>query len=260
MIIPIFQVDAFTNQLFKGNPAAVCPLDAWLDDSLLQSIAAENNLSETAFLVKKNGYYEIRWMTPLKEVDLCGHATLASSFVIFEYLEHQANRIVFQSKSGQLIVEKENSLISMNFPAFLPESWEAPAELLEALNPEPVEVLFHKSFVAVFDSEEAIRLMEPKIDLFLSLDAEVVIITAPGETADFISRVFAPRLGIDEDPVTGFAHTILTPYWAERLKKTKLHAFQLSKRGGELFCEHLGERVKISGEAVLYSTGKIFIP
>ena len=148
----------------------------------------------------------------------------------------------------------------MNFPALIPKSCEAPAELLAALNPKPVEVLFHKSYMAVFDSEEAISLMEPKIDLFLSLDAEVVIITAPGESADFVSRVFAPRFGIDEDPVTGYAHTILTPYWAERLKKTKLHAFQLSKRGGELFCEHLGERVKISGEAVLYSTGKIFIP
>ena len=259
MKLKIYQVDAFTNKVFGGNPAAVCPLDKWLEDDMLQNIALENNLSETAFFIKEENRLHIRWFTPTSEVDLCGHATLASSFLLFNILGYESNRIVFNSKSGELIVEKENELISLNFPARNPQAINADKLLVEALTENPSEVLFDKSTVCVFDNEDQIRKMKPKITDFLKLNTHGVIITAPGDKVDFVSRFFAPDVGIDEDPVTGYAHTILIPYWAKRLNKQKLHALQVSKRGGELFCENLGKRVKISGNAVLYLEGEVTI-
>jgi PhzF family phenazine biosynthesis protein len=259
MKLKIYQVDAFTNKVFGGNPAAVCPLDNWLEEEVMQNIALENNLSETAFFIKENDKYHIRWFTPTNEVDLCGHATLASSFVLFNILGNNSKKIVFHSRSGELIVEKERELISLNFPARNPKNIKTDKILLEALTEKPTEVLFDKSTVCVFDSEDQIRNMKPRIRDFLKLNTHGVIITAPGNEADFVSRFFAPDVGIDEDPVTGYAHTILIPYWAKRLNKQKLHALQVSKRVGELFCENLGKRVKISGNAVLYLEGEITI-
>ncbi len=259
MKLKIYQVDAFTNKVFGGNPAAVCPLDKWLDDEGLQNIALENNLSETAFFVKEEDKFHIRWFTPVSEVDLCGHATLASSYVLFNILGYKSNEIIFNSRSGELIVEKENELISLNFPTRKPKMVKAEEILLNAFPETPDEVLFNKSTMCVFDSEDTIRNMQPKIRYFLNIDTHGVIITAPGDEVDFVSRFFAPDVGIDEDHVTGYAHTILIPYWAERLKKQKLHALQVSKRGGELICEYLGDRVKIAGNAVLYLEGEIII-
>lgn len=259
MNIAIYQVDAFTSNVFGGNPAAVCPLDKWLDDEVMQNIAAENNLSETAFFVKENGKYRIRWFTPTSEVDLCGHATLASSFVLFNKLNYEKNKVEFESRSGKLIVERNNDLISLNFPSRNPQPIEADEILLNALPIKPNELLFDKTTICVFDTEEEVRSMKPEIMEFLKVSTHGVIITAPGNEVDFVSRFFAPDVGINEDPVTGYAHTLLIPYWAKRLGKDKLHALQVSKRGGELFCENLGERVKIAGNATLYFEGKISI-
>lgn len=259
MNLKLYQVDAFTSKLFGGNPAAVCPLEHWLEDIVMQNIAAENNLAETAFFVKEDSGYRIRWFTPTSEVDLCGHATLASSYVLFNKLNYKEEKIVFASKSGNLIVEKEGELISLNFPARNPQQIEADDALLNALPITPKEVLFDKTTVCVFENENQIRSIQPKIKEFLNVQTHGVIITAPGDNVDFVSRFFAPDVGIDEDPVTGYAHTLLIPYWANRLKKDKLHALQVSNRGGELFCENLDGRVKISGAGVLYLEGTINI-
>jgi PhzF family phenazine biosynthesis protein len=256
----IYVVDAFTGRLFGGNPAAVCPLENWLDDGLLQSIAAENNLSETAFFVKDKDYYSIRWFTPEAEVDLCGHATLASSYVYFNFINKNASRVVFQSKSGELIVEKEKDLLSLNFPSQKPLPVSVPqSNIINAFPIKPNEVLMGIKNFLVFESEEIIRDIKPNYALLKDIEGDGVIITAKGDKVDFVSRYFSPGDGIDEDPVTGSAHTHLIPYWSEKLGKKKLTALQVSKRGGELFCEDLGERVKISGRAVLYSVGKIYI-
>ena len=259
MTLKIYQVDAFTNKIFGGNPAAVCPLENWLDNEILQNIANENNLSETAFFVKENNSFHIRWFTPASEVDLCGHATLAASFILFNKLNYLEEKIIFKSKSGELIVEKNNDLISLNFPARNPEKINADEVLLNALTKKPLEVYFDKSIVCVFENETQIRKLNPRIKDFLNLQTHGVIITAPGDNVDFVSRFFAPDVGIDEDPVTGYAHTLLIPLWTRKLNKNKLTALQVSKRGGELFCENLNGRVKISGNAVLYSEGEIFI-
>lgn len=259
MRIPIYQVDAFTDQLFSGNPAAVCPLEKWLDDSVLQNIATENNLSETAFFVKEEDHYHIRWMTPTNEVDLCGHATLASAFVIFNELDKTLDKIVFHSRSGELIVTRDGGLISLNFPANKPAPQTSPGNLLDVFPIAPQEVLFNKTFLLVFRSEAEIRRMKPDIKKLLEVPTFGAIITARGDSVDFVSRFFVPQAGIDEDPVTGYAHTLLIPYWSEKLRKKKLHALQVSKRGGELFCEDLKERVKISGKAVLYFKGRIVL-
>lgn len=259
MKLKLYQVDAFTNKIFGGNPAAVCPLEYWLDDATLQNIALENNLSETAFFVEEKEGYRIRWFTPSSEVDLCGHATLATSYVLFNILNYSESKIEINSRSGKLIVEKENDLINLNFPSRNPQKVEAEEILINALGVKPLEVFFDKSLICLLENEETVRNLNPKIKDFLKLEIHGVIITAKGNEVDFVSRFFAPDVGIDEDPVTGYAHTLLIPLWAKKLNKNKLHALQVSKRGGELFCEYLGERVKISGKAALYLEGEINI-
>lgn len=256
----IYIVDAFTNKLFGGNPAAVCHLESWLDDSLMQKIAAENNLAETAFFVRNLDHYDIRWFTPVAEVDLCGHATLAASFVYFNFINKNASKIVYQSLSGELVVEKDGEMLSLNFPAQKPLPINIPeTNLMNAFDIKPKEVLKGVKNFLVFETEEEVTNMKPDMELLKNITGDGVIITAKGNEVDFVSRFFAPYIGINEDPVTGSAHTHLIPYWSEKLGKKKMKALQVSARGGELFCEDLGERVRISGRAVLYSHGKIFI-
>ncbi len=258
--IPIFQVDAFTGRLFSGNPAAVCPLAEWLEDSLLQAIARENNLSETAFFVHlKDNEFQIRWFTPTTEVDLCGHATLASAFVIFRYIDSSLQEIVFHSRGGLLKVRQDGDLIAMDFPVRQPSSCKVPQELVEALGRQPQEVLSAEDYLVVFAEEEEVRTLRPDFQRLRNLDLRGVIVTARARDVDFVSRFFAPKLGVDEDPVTGSAHCVLTPYWANRLNKDTLVAHQLSDRGGELFCTYLKDRVIIAGRAVLYMKGNIYL-
>jgi len=257
MKFTIYQVDAFTSELFGGNPAAVIPLEEWLDDAVMQNIALENNLSETAFIVKENDNYHIRWMTPTVEVPLCGHATLASSFVMFNILEPSLEKIVFNSKSGELIVTRDNDMISLDFPANKPEPVEFNRKLIDAIPQEPKELLRNDAHVAVYGDEKTIRQISPDLRVILTEAPGGLIVTAPGDDVDFVSRYFVPSSGIDEDPVTGYAHTVLTPYWSEKLRKDKLHANQVSQRGGDLYVEDLKGRVKISGRAVLYLKGEI---
>jgi PhzF family phenazine biosynthesis protein len=259
MRIPLYQVDAFTDQVFSGNPAAVCPLERWLDDAMLQAIALENNLSETAFLVAKGDDYELRWFTPTVEVPLCGHATLASGFVILNLLQPQRSRITFHTKSGPLQVERDGDLLAMDFPALRYADCAPPALLLEALGVKPTQVVEADwAYLAVFDSADIVRTLQPNMWRLLDVGRNVII-SAAGSDVDFVSRFFAPVSGVPEDPVTGSAHCILTPYWAKRLGKTKLRARQVSKRGGELRCELRGERVLLAGKAVLYMEGSIQI-
>jgi PhzF family phenazine biosynthesis protein len=257
MKIPIFQVDAFTSKVFSGNPAAVCPLDYWLDDGQLQSIASENNLSETAFFVNRGDYYQLRWFTPQAEVDLCGHATLASAFVIMNNINPELNEITFGTRSGELIVKKNGELFSMDFPAHPPEECETPKNLLDAMDIKPSKVFASNYYMAVFESEKEVRDLHPYMTLLKELDRIGIIITAPGDQVDFVSRFFAPAVGIPEDPVTGSAHCTLIPYWADELKKSKMIARQVSRRGGEIHCELMDNRVIISGKAILYLKGSI---
>jgi PhzF family phenazine biosynthesis protein len=261
MKIRIYQVDAFTDKVFSGNPAAVCPLDNWLDDSILQNIAAENNLAETAFYVRGKEHLEIRWFTPKVEVDLCGHATLAAAFVLFNYEDHDSDLINFYShRSGMLTVTRNEDLLTLNFPTDDIHQIELPAEVKNAFNFTPLEC--HKGntdYMIIFNNETEIRDLSPDLTSLKKLDARGVIVTAKGDNVDFVSRFFAPQVGIDEDPVTGSAHTSLTPYWSEKLKKNELTAIQLSARKGYLQCKNLKERVDISGKAKLYLRGEIFI-
>jgi PhzF family phenazine biosynthesis protein len=258
MKIPIYQVDAFTDRLFGGNPAAVCPLDSWPADELMQKIAAENNLSETAFFVKEKNGYGLRWFTPLMEVDLCGHATLATGHVIFHVLGYKDQEVKFSTKSGQLIVAREDDMLRLDFPANPARPVETPPRLVDGLGKEPERVLKSKrDFLVVYPHEEDILALKPNFDILKKLECLCVIVTAAGKSCDFVSRCFAPIAGINEDPVTGSAHTTLVPYWACKLDKASLHAMQLSNRRGELFCEYLGEWVQIKGRAVLYLKGEI---
>jgi len=259
MKIPIYQIDAFSSKVFSGNPAAVCPLEEWLEDSLLQAIAQENNLSETAFFVPEGSGYHIRWFTPVAEVNLCGHATLATAFVIFSYFETSRSQVTFSSRSGRLAVVKEDELLSMDFPSQPPVPCEAPKELLDGLRKEPLEVLCSEDYVAVFSIENDIIELNPDMGILKKLDLRGVVVTAQGNNVDFVSRFFAPKFGIDEDPVTGSAHCALTPYWSNKLNKKNLHAYQVSQRGGELFCKDSGNRVIISGRAVQFMEGSITI-
>ncbi len=255
--IPFFQVDAFSGEVFSGNPAGVCLLEKWLSDSVLQSIAAENNLPETAFLVRRDEIFELRWFTPEVEIDLCGHATLASGHVVFRYLLPHLGRVEFLSKSGRLAVEKRAELLYLDFPARRPATCAPPARLRETLGAAPSEVLCSRDLMVVFEDESVVRGLQPDLAAVARLDCFALIVTAPGKDSDFVSRFFAPRAGIPEDPVTGSAHCTLIPYWSERLGKKDLHAFQVSRRGGELFCEDRGERVLIGGRAVTYLRGTI---
>ena len=264
MKIDIYQIDAFANQIFKGNPAAVCPLDTWLDDALLQQIAFENNLSETAFFVElPNNTYHLRWFTPEFEIDLCGHATLATAFVLFEEIGHPEKEIKFKSISGELIVKKAGNLLELNFPSRPPVKSELPTIISEGLNIQPKEVWKARDYLLCYESEEDIRNIAPNIAIInqINIDPGGIIVTAKSDSqdVDFVSRLFSPQASIFEDPVTGSAHCTLIPFWSERLHKTKLRALQLSKRGGELFCELHGDRVKISGHAVKYLKGTIEI-
>jgi PhzF family phenazine biosynthesis protein len=259
MEITLYQIDAFTDHVFGGNPAAVCPLDEWIDDGLMQKIAEENNLSETAFFVRRGTGYEIRWFTPATEIELAGHPTLAAAYVIFNYCDHSSNTISFSSKSGDLTVTLDGDLIRMNFPVLETIDVGENDLLNRALGLAPAELYLSRDYLAVYRSQKDILSIDPDFGLLKKLDCLGVIVTAPGDEADFVSRCFAPSVGIDEDPVTGSAHSTLIPYWAKRLKKDTLHAFQLSQRGGELFCRRLGDRVEIGGRAVPYLSGKIAI-
>ncbi len=256
----LYQVDAFTSEVFRGNPAAVCILDGWLDEKQMQNIAGENNLSETAFAVREGGGYTIRWFTPEMEVDLCGHATLATAHVLFHHLGHPSSTVEFNSPhSGRLSVEKSGDRLVMDFPADTLEEIPIPEEITAALHKSPVKAFKGRSdFMFVFASQSEVESMRPDFSRLAEVGGRGVIVTAMGGEVDFVSRFFAPQTGINEDPVTGSAHTTLTPYWARVLGKKKLKARQLSARGGDLLCEEHGERVKISGQAVTYMTGEIY--
>lgn len=252
-----YQVDAFTDKVFGGNPAAVVPLSSWPDDSLLQAIAEENNLSETAFFVSTEKAFQLRWFTPLKEVDLCGHATLATAHVIFEILGYSKQVITFETRGGALFVQKKGARLEMNFPARQPTLCELSETLAKALGQRPIEVLAADDYLAVFDSEATVRAITPNQALLGQLDLRGVIITAPGVEVDFVSRFFAPKYGIPEDPVTGSAHCELAPYWANKLGKNILSAKQVSKRGGNITCEVKTDRVFLSGCAVMFMEAEI---
>lgn len=264
MKLTLYQVDAFTNKLFHGNPAAVIPLKKWIPDELMQQLAIENNLAETAFFSpskNKEADFDIRWFTPALEINLCGHATLASAYVIFEMLKTKKKKVVFDSKSGLLTVIKKKELLEMDFPSWPPERIsEYPGGLLDSLsNPEIAGVYKNREYIVELMNEDAVRKCNPDFSLMKNVD-KMVIITAPGKEVDFVSRFFAPNSGIDEDPVTGSAHSQLIPFWSEKLGKEKMKAKQLSKRGGDIYCEQKGERVFMGGECIFYMQGEIYLP
>lgn len=260
MKLPLYQIDAFASRPFRGNPAAVVPLESWLRDELMQAIAAENNLSETAFFVPTDKGFHLRWFTPAAEVKLCGHATLATAHVLFSHLGFSEPVITFNTLSGELRVERQGELLSMDFPATPPSPCAVPDLLTEALGREPVEVLAEDDYLVLLESEADVLAIEPDMTLLKQLDRRGVIVTAPGDDVDFVSRFFAPKYGIDEDPVTGSAHCILTPYWAEKLGKRVLNARQISKRGGAVGCELKGDRVSLTGGAVTFMEAEIMLP
>lgn len=261
MKLPYFEVAAFSRRPFAGNPAGVCLLEEWLPDALLQSIATENNLAETAFLVPRGKTYELRWFTPTVEIDLCGHATLASAHVLFQERGLQGEKLQFHSpRSGPLGVGRKDDLLVLDFPARPPKPLEPTPQIATALGAAPVSVYEARDYMAVFENEAQIRALKPNLALLMTLPREGVVVTASGEDCDFVSRFFGPRVGIDEDPVTGSTHCYLIPFWAERLGQQKLFARQLSQRGGELFCENAGERVRIGGHAATYLKGEIEVP
>jgi PhzF family phenazine biosynthesis protein len=258
----LYQVDAFTNRLFCGNPAAVIPLQEWIDEKLMQQLAMENNLSETVFFVpsaNKHADYDIRWFTPAAEINLCGHATLASSYVLFELLQHKGEKLVFDSKSGLLTIFKKEDKYVMDFPSWKPERLEiVPEEMRQVIgNAEILGLYKYRDFMVELADEEAVRNCSPDFTL-MKKDFDKVIITAPGRDADFVSRFFAPAFGVDEDPVTGSAHSQLIPFWSDKLGKKELFARQLSRRGGELWCSQVNsERVTMAGQCVFYMKGEI---
>lgn len=261
MNYPIYTVDAFTEKVFGGNPAAVCPLEKWLPAETMQQLANENNLSETAFFVKNtDNSYAIRWFTPELEIDLAGHPTLASAFVIFQYLQHNSDTITFHCKSGVLTVIQKNGLLEMNFPARMPVACSAPEELFKALSIQPAKVLRSRDYFLVYNTQEEIEKLVVDFQYLNQIETLGFIMTAPGTEVDFVSRFFVPNSTIGEDPVTGSAHASLIPYWSKELNKTELKAIQLSKRKGHLWCSALGDRVTISGKAVLYMKGEFYLP
>jgi PhzF family phenazine biosynthesis protein len=259
MELPLYQVDAFTDHVFGGNPAAICPLEAWLPDETLQSIAAENNLAETAYFIRQGTGYALRWFTPTVEMPLCGHATLASAYVIFAHMQPDATELRFQTKSGELVVTREGGLLTLDFPARPAAKVAPPASLIEGLGAHPLEVWKAPYLMVVYANEDDVRSLQPDMRILGGLDP--VICTAPGsDGVDFVSRFFAPSHGIDEDPVTGSAHCTLVPYWAARLKKNSMRARQISKRVGDLWVELRGDRVRMSGYGVEYLRGTITVP
>jgi PhzF family phenazine biosynthesis protein len=259
MKLVMYQVDAFSAHLFRGNPAAVCVTEQWLSDDLMQAIAMENNLAETAFAVKQGNSFNIRWFTPELEVDLCGHATLATAHVLFEHLDYPGEEVVLISpRSGELRVKKSPGGLILDFPADELKEIPIPVKAEEVLGKQPQKALMGKTdYMLVYESEADILSLEPDFRSLARWGERGVIVTAPGDEVDFVSRFFAPQSGIDEDPVTGSAHTTLTPYWSKVLEKQTLRARQLSRRGGELICEEAGERVHISGKAITYLIGEI---
>lgn len=263
MKLPLYQIDAFANQVFRGNPAAVCPLERWLPDATMQSIAAENNLAETAFFVPRpdggsvSGDYDLRWFTPTVEMDLCGHATLASAFIVFASSNGKRDAVTFHTRSGPLTVRRDGGQLAMDFPSRPAAPCPTPPGLVEALGRTPREVAKARDLMAVFDTEDEVRSLAPSFDRIIALGVHAIIVTAPGREVDFVSRFFAPLVGVPEDPVTGSAHCTLIPYWAKRLGKSRLRARQVSVRGGELECEDLGDRVSMAGRAVQYLEGTI---
>lgn len=259
MKLKLYQIDAFTSRTFKGNPAAVCPLEQWPEDALLQAIAEENNLSETAYFVPSGKGFHLRWFTPVSEVNLCGHATLATAFVIFNIIGYNRQAINFETRSGDLEVIRYGDILIMDFPARSSTVSVAPKDLIEGLGKEPIEVLASDDYIAVYKTEDDIISITPELMKLKKLDLRGVIITAPGKEVDFVSRFFAPKYGIDEDPVTGSAHCELAPYWSAKLGKKRLKAHQLSKRGGTIFCELNKNRVLLSGKAVKFMEGDIDI-
>jgi PhzF family phenazine biosynthesis protein len=260
MRLRYFQVDAFTSKVFSGNPAGVCILEQMLPSETLQRIGAENNLSETAFLFRNAGFFDLRWFTPAIEVDLCGHATLASAWVLFTELGYCEPTVRFQTRSGLLQATRRQQLVELDFPTRTPVRCDPPETLLQALGRRPAEILKSRDYFVVFEKQSEVANLVPNVDLLAQLDCLGIIITAPGDDADFVSRFFAPAAGIREDPVTGSSHCSLVPYWGERLGKKELFARQISRRGGELHCRFEGERVAIAGQAVVYSRGELEIP
>jgi PhzF family phenazine biosynthesis protein len=260
MRLTLYQIDAFSDKLFSGNPAAVIPLTTWIRDGLMQQLAMENNLAETVFFVKKGDDYEIRWFTPEKEINLCGHATLASAFVLYTQLGHNKPSITFHSQSGPLVITKDGDRILMDFPSWKPERTDDyPSQLQEALGvKEIVGVYKSRDLLVELNKEEDVLKAEPDFTLLKKLGHKVII-TAPGKEVDFVSRFFAPTYGIDEDPVTGSAHAQLIPFWSEKLHKHAMIARQLSKRGGQLWVEQKGDRVQMGGQCVFYMKGEIFL-
>lgn len=259
MELRYYHIDAFTSRLFGGNPAIVCLLPEWLADEQLQAIAAENNVSETAFLVTGSEPFPLRWFTPRQEVDLCGHATLAAGFVLLRILWPGRNEVRFSTRSGELLVKQEGEALAMTLPAFQAELWEPPEGMLEALGGEPLEVLRANYALVVYDTEREIRQLRPDFRALERCGAPPVIVTAAGDEADYVCRFFAPSLGIDEDPATGSAQSALVPFWAKRRCKWWLEGRQLSARGGWFRCEDRGETVVVQGHAVLYSEGTIHL-
>ncbi len=257
--LPIYQVDAFTDKLFGGNPAAVCPLEEWLNDDIMQKLAAENNLSETAFFVKQDEGFYVRWFTPEYEIDLCGHATLASAFVIFNHLNYPSDTILFDCKSGRLEVKKKDHLLELNFPSRMPVSCDAPVDLLKGINIIPNEILKSRDYFLVYNSEDEIDQFVPDFAYLNKVDTIGIIVTAPSKNHDFVSRFFVPNSVIGEDPATGSAHSTLIPYWSKRLGKTALTAKQSSPRKAFFYCEDKQDRVTMAGNAVLYLKGEYYL-
>ncbi len=262
MVLTAYVVDAFAGEIFRGNPAAIIPLEAWLPDSLLQAMAMEHNIAETAYFVREGDGVRLRWFTPAVEVDLCGHATVAAAFVMREVLGISSARFEFQSRSGLLGVDVADGIYTLDFPSRPPVAVEADEYLVAGLGLAPGEVMAARDYLVTYPDEAALQGLAPDMGTLKRAKKFAVIATAPGNEAgvDFVSRFFAPAQGIDEDPVTGSAHSTLIPYWAKRLGKTKMFAKQISARGGELHCEMRGERVGIGGRAVLYSKNEIYIP
>lgn len=259
--LPYYQVDAFTDHLFRGNPAGVCLLPSgWLPDPVMQKIAHENNLSETAFVSKEQEGFDLRWFTPRVEVDLCGHATLAAAHVLFTETEQKSSLVSFSTRSGEVTVERTETALVLDFPSRPAARCSAPLGAARAMGKKPAEILKARDYLFVYGAEEDIRELNPDFSSMMKWECLGVIATAPGDSVDFVSRFFAPRAGVDEDPVTGSAHSTLIPYWAERLQKSSLKALQLSQRGGEIFCQDAGERVKIGGRSITYLRGEIEVP